>query len=283
MFIEFFKKCSPQLDASWLGLLCKRDTHSRQSSVPVKDEGKQSEPTPQLPEVLVDHWHNSLPTVAESPQRFSCQSKTLASRAVAAQRRREATQREYEFWTNRLKLLRKEAESAERSLSSSQIVVEHHSSAISSALRSQLEEERSRSETLRQDRHDANKIQRDAHRKALREAMQANLLLKRENSNFRRQESRESSVFVEEERNRELHRRALLKESVQQDKVVNVLKRARIRAMKAEETKRTYEQRVEMIEEQDRRQQAVTAAVIQETSKLVQKLRQLQEAAKVDV
>jgi hypothetical protein len=168
-------------------------------------------------------------------------SYVLSKRAIAAQKSRDATLHEKEFWANRLRLLRREMEQVEQSVAAAnENALRQGAAQVEDAIRQQLQDEQARETKTRAERLEANRIQREAHNRSVREAQQASLAAKRSLCQARRKESVEATVFVEEQHSRELHRRSLLKEAVQQEKVVQVLVRARTRALKMEETRRLY-------------------------------------------
>lgn len=205
-------------------------------------------------------------------------SYVLSKRAIGAQRSRDATLHEKEFWANRLRLLRREMEQVELSVAAAnEFALRQGAAQVEDAIRQQLDDEQLREAKTRLERLEANRVQREAHAKSVREAHHSLLAAKRSLCQSRRQESAEAAVFVEEQHSRELHRRTLLKDAVQQEKVVQVLVRARTRALKMEETRRLYEQRIHMLQDEDEQLQAATASLIQESSRYVQKMRLLKE------
>lgn len=208
----------------------------------------------------------------------SSSSYVLSKRAIAAQKSRDATLREKEFWANRLRLLRREMEQVEQSVAeANESALRKGAAQVEDAIRQQLQDEQAREAKTRAERLEANRIQREAHNRSVREAQQASLTSKRSQCQARRQESVEAAVFVEEQQSRELHRRSLLKEAVQQEKVVQVLVRARTRALRMEETRRLYEQRIHLLQDEDEQLQQATANLIHESSRYVQKMRLLKE------
>jgi hypothetical protein len=205
-------------------------------------------------------------------------SYVLSKRAIAAQKSRDATLHEKEFWANRLRLLRREMEQVEQSVAAAnENALRQGAAQVEDAIRQQLQDEQAREMKTRAERLEANRIQREAHNRSVREAQQASLAAKRSLCQARRKESVEATVFVEEQHSRELHRRSLLKEAVQQEKVVQVLVRARTRALKMEETRRLYEQHIQLLQDEDEQLQQATASLIQESSRYVQKMRLLKE------
>lgn len=289
---------------SWLGVLVTPHREEKTVNVVPEEQAAQarpssrSEPEPQTADPLIAYWKDkncsAEPNVTEtstqrSLKRTSLQStkvlpqisRELAERSINAHHTKDATEKEFVFWSNRLRLLQREVEIAQKNSASSTTSrgsSEASHSFVSEAINSQLEDERRRVEALRRERLKANKILRESHAKALRETHRAILESKREASNRIKQERAEAQLFVEEVRSKELHKRSQLKETIQHEKVVMLLKRARDKAMRFEETRSIYEQRIQQIEKEEEEQQRLTSQLIQQSSKLVQKLRHLKES-----
>lgn len=230
---------------------------------------------------------------------------SLAERSIAARRAVEEVRAQHQFWVNRLRLLKAEALKIEAKQQQQQLhgnnsshiassSATHGASATSTShssadesqtmnvsmlatqtLNKQLEEGRRQEAGIRKERAAAIALQRTTHAKTIREARNALLENRRDLSRQVRSHSENHQSIVEALRAEDLQDRCKQRDKVQHEKVAMMLKRVRDSAMRAEEAKQLFEEKIQHLLADEETQQSEIVAIVQESSKLVQKIRTL--------
>ena len=271
-----------------------RPRQSRPVSSEVLNTGAK-EPTPQncsngsvTQDPLVSYWQSR---TSEARSRSHASSSddgaelTLAERSIIAKRSVEETRQQHLFWTNRLRLLKSEALKIEtkqhQQPASTNSTQEHTATNVSSfatqTTTAQLEEGRRREAGIRKERAAAIRLQRVTHAKTLREAQRAMLENRRELSRQTKIHAENHASIVEALRTEDFEERCRRRDKIHHEKVAMMLKRVRDAAMRAEEAKLLYEEKIQQRQEDEEAQQLEIIAIVQESSKLVQKIRQLRK------
>jgi hypothetical protein len=271
------------------------NTPNQRSEHPLNNAS--SEPAPQASpaDPLVQYWQSRTADINKSHSHLSAgRELTLAERSIAARRAADEVRAQHQFWSNRLRLLKAEALKIEAKQSQQQTSLKHHhhdrsaspsggendealnvSSLAAQTLSAQLEEGHRREAGIRKERAAAIQLQRTTHTQTLRDARRAMLENRREISRQIRMHSENHESIVEALRADDLAARCKQRDAVQHQKVAMLLKRVRNAAMRAEEAKLLYEEKIQQLTDDQQEQRAAIVGIVQESSKLVQKIRRL--------
>lgn len=221
-----------------------------------------------------------LPSIPRPQTSLQAGSSTvLAWNSILARKHCEAVQNDRRFWGNRLKMLHREVEKAQHSLDKMRSKGSGSNGTViqSETIAAQLEQERIREAKIRQEKSEVIKAHKNAHKNAVRLAHQQAIQDKIEQGKMSKLHAENHKKIIEAIRQEEYEERCRRREKIQQEKVAAHLKRVRERAMRDEETRQTYENRCNDIKEESRNEEEQTMLAIQESSKLVQKIRRLRQ------
>jgi hypothetical protein len=242
---------------------------------------------PEAPDPLVAYWkgmtrrkQSTGGSNGASPAAFFSRTSepTREKVSLIKQRHREANA-EMQFWSCRAQLLKREVEKLENEAASKKIQqkISSINEDMISTLMAQLEQEREKSEKLRQERMATIKAERKAHHEALYHAISVVRNVKYELSSTVRMRTKQAEEHVRQEKSEIALQKSNLRHNVQQNKVTSLLTRVRDRALREEETARLYEHKMARLEAEEVEKHTKTLELIQESSKLVQRLRVLRE------
>ena len=207
------------------------------------------------------------------------ESANLACKAIAASRAKECACRDLSFWTNRVKMLHREVEKAQAQVDQrrSQSHRFEVSTILNETVSSQLQEERKREVMLRQEKADAIRLHRQSHRDAVRKAQSQIIHAKIEVGKVLRVHAENHKAIVNSMKQDEFEKKCQKRSRIQQEKVVAMLKRVREAGLHKEEVKRRYEMHIQHVLEEKDEEEEQTIQCIEESSKLLQKMRRLKE------
>lgn len=218
-----------------------------------------------------------------TPGATSNTSDVLAQESIIARRGLQAARADRTFWSNRLKMLHRELERAQSRVdhmrsSSSRFQV---SKIANESIAAQLAEERRRDAQMRQERAEHIRASQEAHKRAVRQAHQQIIQDKLERGRLSKIHQRNHQSIVEAMRREEFAEKCRKREKIQQAKVVALLKRVRERAMRDEEIRQSYQMRIQHTHDEERDDSRTTLRLVQESSKLVEKIRKLREVEQI--
>ena len=203
----------------------------------------------------------------------------IARKSLDARRSLERAKQEKEFWANRLKMLHRELDKAQAKvdIARTKDTKFEVSTVVNETVSAQLAEERSRDYALRQEKAQSIRAHKAAHRQAVRQAQSQIIQNKIEAGRLMKVHQRNHQAIVESLRKQEFEEKCQRRSEVQQSKVVAMLKRVREQAMRQEEIKRNYSLRVEHVKDEERRCHEISLQSVEQSSKLVAKIRQLRQ------
>eukprot|EP01012_Entosiphon_sulcatum_P015341 TRINITY_DN20326_c0_g1_i1.p2 TRINITY_DN20326_c0_g1~~TRINITY_DN20326_c0_g1_i1.p2 ORF type:complete len:551 (-),score=123.47 TRINITY_DN20326_c0_g1_i1:2406-4058(-) len=215
-----------------------------------------------------EEWHRPNGEVAEK-----------GGRAVDAQRALKISEADVQYWANRVKLLKTEMERAVVKIEAVKraTAVSEIAAAMDQELRMALEEQRAIQEQELAAKRELVRCQKNVVREAASTSLATHYETKRQIRERSRMEHENNARMVQQSRYDELEANIKRKEQIQQQRVVNLLRRVQERALKEDMAARQFEERVQqtLAREKDKQQQAMQ--MIRESAVMMQHLKRLKD------
>lgn len=220
---------------------------------------------------------------SSSPSRLD-DATERGTRALAAKHACVALKQDVSFWTNRMRLLRKEVhrQQAKQERSSTLRERTELSTFVNLSLREQLEEERRRHEAKLSERADVIRHKRSEHKVALKNALRRTYEEKVERSHMSKLQGSNHVRMIQNTKYEKLVSNIEKKEKVQQEKILGLLKRVKDKARQSEEVHTTFENKIKHSLENEREYRMQVNGLVQQSAELVKKLRKFQEESQVE-